>query len=45
MAVIGGLITARFLRLLIIAAVFTYVDDLGQWTVRQFKRRAGAGGP
>jgi len=30
-AVIGGLITSTFLSLLVIPAVFTYVDDFGQW--------------
>jgi Cu/Ag efflux pump CusA len=37
--VIGGLITSTFLSLLIIPAVFTYVDDLGQWTARKFSKR------
>ena len=40
-AVIGGLITSTFLSLLVIPAVFTYMDDLGQWTVRQFRRLSG----
>jgi multidrug efflux pump subunit AcrB len=39
-AVIGGLITSTFLSLLIIPAVFTYVDDLGQWTARKFSKSA-----
>jgi multidrug efflux pump subunit AcrB len=39
-AVIGGLITSTFLSLLIIPAVFTYVDDLGQWTARKFSKTA-----
>ncbi len=30
-AVIGGLITSTFLSLLVIPAVFTYVDDIAQW--------------
>ncbi len=38
-AVIGGLITSTFLSLLIIPAVFTYVDDLGQWTARKFLKK------
>jgi hypothetical protein len=38
-AVIGGLITSTVLSLLVIPAVFTLVDDVGQW----FKRRVGAG--
>jgi multidrug efflux pump subunit AcrB len=36
-AVIGGLITSTFLSLLVIPAVFTYVDDLGQWAAN-FRR-------
>ena len=39
-AVIGGLITSTVLSLLVIPVVFTYLDDLGQWTVRLFKRKA-----
>ena len=37
-AVIGGLITSTVLSLLVIPVVFTYLDDLGQWTGRVFKR-------
>lgn len=33
-AVIGGLITSTFLSLLVIPVVFTYLDDLGNWTQR-----------
>ena len=33
--VIGGLITSTFLSLLVIPVVFTYVDDLVQWTRRR----------
>jgi multidrug efflux pump subunit AcrB len=33
-AVIGGLITSTFLSLLVIPVVFTYVDDLAQWSGR-----------
>jgi len=40
-AVIGGLITSR-LSLLVIPAVFTYVDDLSQWMLRRFRRGQGA---
>jgi multidrug efflux pump subunit AcrB len=36
--VIGGLITSTFLSLLVIPVVFTYIDDLVQWTGRQVKR-------
>ena len=41
-AVIGGLITSTFLSLLVIPAVFTYVDDLSQWIGRQWRGRASA---
>jgi multidrug efflux pump subunit AcrB len=37
--VIGGLITSTFLSLLVIPVVFTFVDDLEQWTSRHLKRR------
>jgi predicted RND superfamily exporter protein len=37
-AVIGGLITSTFLSLLVIPAVFTYVDDFSQWMLRLFRR-------
>ncbi len=37
-AVIGGLITSTFLSLLVIPAVFTAVDDLGQWFGRMARR-------
>jgi multidrug efflux pump subunit AcrB len=40
-AVIGGLITSTFLSLLIIPAVFTYIDDLGQWTARKLSKPRG----
>jgi hypothetical protein len=33
-AVIGGLITSTLLSLLVIPAVFTYLDDVAQWVVR-----------
>ncbi len=33
-AVIGGLLTSTVLSLLVVPAVFTYVDDLGQWLRR-----------
>ncbi|MFT3778252.1 MAG: efflux RND transporter permease subunit [Ottowia sp.] len=39
-AVIGGLITSTFLSLLVIPAVFTYVDDVAQWFGRRFRRGA-----
>ncbi len=37
-AVIGGLITSTFLSLLVIPAVFTYVDDFAQWASRVLRR-------
>ncbi len=39
-AVIGGLITSTFLSLLVIPAVFTYVDDLAQWMTKQVRSTA-----
>lgn len=44
-AVIGGLLTSTVLSLLVVPAVFTYVDDLGQWARRGFKRRTSAALP
>ena len=38
-AVIGGLITSTFLSLLVVPAVFTFIDDLEQWVVRLFHRK------
>jgi multidrug efflux pump subunit AcrB len=38
-AVIGGLITSTFLSLLVIPAVFTFVDDIGQFFSRLVKKR------
>ncbi|MEI8156938.1 MAG: efflux RND transporter permease subunit, partial [Burkholderiales bacterium] len=37
-AVIGGLMTSTLLSLLVIPAVFTYVDDVGHWFGRLRKR-------
>ena len=37
-AVIGGLITSTLLSLLVVPAVFTYVDDIEHWFGRQAKR-------
>jgi len=37
-AVIGGLMTSTLLSLLVIPAVFTYVDDIGQWFARRVRR-------
>ena len=41
-AVIGGLITSTVLSLLVVPAVFTYIDDLEQALRRLFSRRPGA---
>lgn len=38
-AVIGGLITSTFLSLLVIPAVYTYMDDLSGWIVRLWQRQ------
>jgi multidrug efflux pump subunit AcrB len=38
--VIGGLITSTFLSLLVIPVLFTFVDDVVQWTRRLTHRRA-----
>ncbi|WP_341909308.1 efflux RND transporter permease subunit [Polaromonas sp. YR568] len=40
-AVIGGLITSTVLSLLVVPAVFTYIDDLEQWTARLVARWRG----
>jgi multidrug efflux pump subunit AcrB len=37
-AVIGGLITSTVLSLLVVPAVFLYIDDAEQWLRRLFKR-------
>jgi multidrug efflux pump subunit AcrB len=44
-AVIGGLITSTLLSLLVVPAVFTYVDDFEQWLgrkMRSLRRRPSA---
>jgi multidrug efflux pump subunit AcrB len=43
-AVIGGLITSTVLSLLVIPVVFTYLDDLGQWAGRVYRRVTGSPG-
>jgi multidrug efflux pump subunit AcrB len=40
-AVIGGLITSTLLSLLVVPAVFTYVDDFSSWLGRLARRRSG----
>ncbi len=42
MAVIGGLITSTVLSLLVVPAVFTYIDDIEHWIRRAVKRIRGA---
>jgi len=37
-AVIGGLITSTLLSLLVVPAVFTYIDDLEVWLKRMLNR-------
>lgn len=39
-AVIGGLITSTLLSLLVVPAVYTYVDDLEHWLKRHARRRS-----
>jgi len=39
-AVIGGLITSTLLSLLVVPAVFTYIDDLERWLERVLGRSA-----
>jgi len=38
-AVIGGLITSTVLSLLVVPAVFTYIDDFSHWVLRLLGRR------
>ena len=40
-AVIGGLLTSTLLSLLVIPVVFTYLDDIGQWSARLWRRLRG----
>jgi multidrug efflux pump subunit AcrB len=40
-AVIGGLITSTLLSLLVVPAVFTYIDDLEHWLGRTVRRLRG----
>ena len=42
-AVIGGLITSTVLSLLVVPAVFTLVDDVGNWSQRMVGRLRGRG--
>jgi multidrug efflux pump subunit AcrB len=38
-AVIGGLITSTFLSLLVVPAVYTFMDDIEHWVTRLFRRK------
>ena len=40
-AVIGGLITSTVLSLLVVPAVFTYIDDIESWIGRTVRRLRG----
>ena len=40
-AVVGGLITSTILSLLVVPAVFTYIDDLEHWLGRMFSKLRG----
>ena len=42
-AVIGGLITSTVLSLLVVPAVFTYVDDIGNWSSRMASKLSRRG--
>ena len=42
MAVFGGLMTSTALSLIVVPAVFTYVDDFGQWLLRRWRKEARA---
>ncbi|MBM3362188.1 MAG: efflux RND transporter permease subunit [Betaproteobacteria bacterium] len=44
-AVMGGLITSTVLSLLVIPVVYTYLDDLGQWTGAIWRRLRGQSRP
>jgi len=41
-AVIGGLITSTFLSLLVVPAVFTFMDDIERWVAKLFRRHPKA---
>jgi hypothetical protein len=44
-SVIGGLVTSTLLSLIVVPAVFTYVDDLGAWWRRVRAPRSAAVAP
>jgi len=39
-AVIGGLITSTLLTLVVVPVVYTYLDDVSEWFVRWWRRKA-----
>jgi HAE1 family hydrophobic/amphiphilic exporter-1 len=41
-AVIGGVITSSLLTLVVVPVVYCWLDDLGAWAQRGFKRQAAA---
>ena len=41
-AVIGGLVTSTVLSLVVVPAVYTYIDDAEVWVKRLWARRPGA---
>jgi HAE1 family hydrophobic/amphiphilic exporter-1 len=43
-AVIGGVITSSLLTLVVVPVVYCWLDDLGAWAKRGFKRGPLAGG-
>lgn len=44
-AVIGGVITSSLLTLVVVPVTYCYLDDLGQWFKRKFRRKAHAAAP
>ncbi|MDP3798351.1 MAG: efflux RND transporter permease subunit [Polaromonas sp.] len=44
-AVIGGVITSSLLTLVVVPVTYCYLDDLGQWFRRKFRRKAHAAAP
>lgn len=37
-AIIGGVLTSTLLTLVVVPVIYTYLDDLKNWTVRQVHR-------
>lgn len=44
-AVIGGVITSSLLTLVVVPVTYCYLDDLGQWFKRKFRRKTHAAAP